>query len=149
MSLIAVILCQLLLLIYHQFTTRVDLYPFNNIRNYTRQERRLESTVNGLIMLIPVVSFAMHWRWMMYASTVLYGLLIIAEYRQWWRHYFFRPNPEWLDIYNRIFRQTIIVLPLIRNNPVPNLEHTLLHGWTVVCFLVSLWYVLTGVGAGQ
>jgi hypothetical protein len=33
------VLCQLLLLAYHQTTTLVDLYPFNGVRNSSQRER--------------------------------------------------------------------------------------------------------------
>ena len=34
--------CQVVLLVYHQITTFVNLYPFNGARNYSRRARLAE-----------------------------------------------------------------------------------------------------------
>lgn len=135
-----VIAVQLLLLVFHQFTTLVDLYPFNNVRHYTVQERITECVVNGATMLLPVIGFAAHIHWLMVASLIVYPVLLIGEYTSWWHQYFFGPSVTWQQTYNRIFRQTIIVLPPIKNHPVPNLEHCILHGLTLIAGTVTYIY---------
>lgn len=127
---------------YHQITTNFDFFPFNNIRVYTKKERLLESIVNGAIMSFPIISFLLQQPQMMIISVALFGLLFVAEFFQWWIHYFFKPTEKWLLTYNRIFAQTIIILPSIKNNPIPNLEHTILHTITLINFITSLLAVL-------
>lgn len=41
------------------------------------------------------------------------------------------------DAYNRLHRGTIAILPARGDRPVPNLEHTILHVWTLVTALVT------------
>lgn len=138
-----VIAIQLLLLVYHQLTILVDVYPFNNVRHYTIKERITECAVNGVVMLLPVIGFAANIRWLMTASLVIYPVLLTGEYVSWWHPYFFGPSVAWQQTYNRLFKQTIIVLPAIKNHPVPNLEHCILHGLTIVATTVTYIYFFT------
>lgn len=128
----AALIFQLLLLLYHQLTTLCDFYPFNNVRHYTIRERLTECGVNGALMLAPFIGFAFQVQWLMIAALFVYPVLLIGEYLNWWRHYFFGPTEAWLETYNRLFKSTVIVLPPIKNHPVPNLEHTILHSLTLL-----------------
>jgi hypothetical protein len=128
---------QLLLLAYHQATTFFDLYPFNNVRDYTVKERLTECLINGITMMAPFIGFYLHIEWMMTASLIIYPALLIAEYFNWWKPYFFGASETWQKIYDRLFRSTIIVLPPVKKNPVPNLEHLLLHGLTLITCIVT------------
>ena len=138
-----VIALQIILVVYHQLTTLVDLYPFNNVRSYTVKERLLECLVNGVVMVVPPVGYIFGIRWMIIASLIIYPALLAGEYLNWWKHYFFQSSQEWLKTYNRIFKETIIVLPPIKNNPVPNFEHTILHSLTLVTTIVTYIYFFT------
>lgn len=133
----AAMLLQLSLLLFHQATTLFDFYPFNNVRHYTFGERLLECGVNGTLMSVPLIGFVFHLEWMMLAALVIYPVLLIGEYLNWWRHYFFGATESWQQTYDRLFRNTIIVLPPIKNHPVPNLEHTLLHSLTLLTAIVT------------
>lgn len=134
---------QLLLVIFHQLTTLIDLYPFNNVRSYTIQERIIDCLVNGSIMLVPVIGNLLQIKWMITSSLVIYPVLLIGEYLTWWRYYFFGPTEDWRNIYNRLFKETIIVLPPIKNHPVPNLEHTVLHSITLITTVLTYIYYFT------
>lgn len=129
-------------LAYHQITSQIDFYPFNNIRHYTRKERLLEVLVNGLFMVFPVIAMLMNNPTMIQISCWILGLIIIGEFLSWWRHYFFSPTKSWQETYDRIFKETIKVLPPIKNNPIPNLEHCILHTITVLSFITTLLYYL-------
>ena len=118
---------QILLLLFHQATTLFDFYPFNNVRHYTLKERLTECCVNGLLMAAPIVGFAAQLKWLMIASLVIYPVLLIGEYLSWWHPYFFGASEGWQKVYNRLFKNTLVVLSPLKNNPVPNLEHTVLH----------------------
>lgn len=128
---------QFLLLLFHQVTTLFDLHPFNNVRRNTMRERLLECGVNGALMATPLTGFAFHVQWMAVAALVIYPVLLVGEYLNWWRHYFFGPTVAWQATYNRLFRCTISVLPPIKNHPVPNLEHTTLHGLTLLATIFT------------
>jgi len=45
---------------------------------------------------------------------------------------------HWTAIYQRLHRGTITFLPARSDRPVPNLEHTILHTWTLVTAIVTL-----------
>jgi hypothetical protein len=135
-----VIVFQLILLAFHQVTTLVDLFPFNNVRSYTMKERLNECLVNGIVMAVPPIGFIFGVDWMMTASVFIYPVLLAGEFMNWWRPYFFKPTNEWRETYERIFSKTIVVLPAIKNNPVPNLEHTILHSLTLATAVVTYIY---------
>ncbi len=56
-----------LLLAYHQATTWLPLYPWNNIDAYSRRELLLEAVWNGALMGLGVLSLAIgnsgFWRY--------------------------------------------------------------------------------------
>lgn len=54
------ILCQVLLLVYHQVTTHIDFYPFNGARYYSQTERLAEGGINLVLMSLAPVGFALH-----------------------------------------------------------------------------------------
>jgi hypothetical protein len=128
---------QLLLVAYHQATTLFDLYPFNNVRDYSVKERLTECLINGITMIMPFIGFYFHVAWMMMAAIIIYPALLIAEYFNWWQPYLFGASEPWQKVYDRLFRSTIIVLPAVKKNPVPNLEHLILHGLTLITCIVT------------
>ncbi len=138
-----VIISQLLLLFFHQFTTIANLYPFNNVQHYTIKERLIECLVNGVMMAMPVIGFIEHIQWLMIAALVIYPVLLTGEYLSWWKHYFFGPTEEWKQTYERLFKHTIIILPPIKDHPIPNLEHCILHSLTLITTLLTYIYYFT------
>jgi hypothetical protein len=122
---------------YHQATTLFDLYPFNNVRDYSVKERLTECLINGITMIMPFIGFYFHVAWMMMAAIIIYPALLIAEYFNWWQPYLFGASEPWQKVYDRLFRSTIIVLPAVKKNPVPNLEHLILHGLTLITCIVT------------
>jgi hypothetical protein len=136
--LLAAISLQVLLLSYHQVTTQLDLFPFNGARFYKGWEKALECLVNGALMGPAPVGFALGIRGLMWYGAVYYFVLFAEELRVWWLPYFFGPTPRWQAIYDRIHGKTIQLLPARGNNPTPNLEHTILHGLTLVTALTTL-----------
>jgi hypothetical protein len=153
--------CQLALLGYHQLTTLCDLYPFNGARHLKPAEKWAECGVNGLLMILPPTGFAFHVRWLMTFGVIYYAVLFAIELIIWWVPYLGTPSGRWRAVYNwllaaatsnfekgdtlahweeihdRLYRGTISVLPRGRARIVPNLEHTILHGWTFVTAIVT------------
>ncbi|NIG56504.1 hypothetical protein [Chitinophaga sp. Cy-1792] len=145
---LAAIILTNLHLIYHQLTTNMDLYPFNNIRNYTSRERITEAGVNFLSMGFPVLALLTGYKEMVLVACVELGLMLAGEFYTWWTAYFFGPKfawqKNWQELYTRTFGQTIIILPSRGKNPVPNLEHCILHFLTLLCFIGCLLYYVYG-----
>jgi len=150
------IVCQILLLAYHQVTTHVDFYPFNGARNYSRGERLAEAGINLILMSLAPVGFVLHIHGLMIYGVVYYYFLFAAELIIWWIPYFTEPVAgsrvvynfllscvtsdfsagdaltRWYGTYKRLHGGTIVFLPSREGRPVPNVEHTILHAWTLV-----------------
>lgn len=159
---IAAIVCQIVLLVYHQVTTLIDLYPFNGVRNYTKVERWTEAGVNGVLMSLAPIGFVFDIRSLMTYGVVYYFVLFSIEIIIWWVPYFFDPKGTFRKIYNvmlavgtsnfekgdtlchwkaiheRIHSRTISLLPVRVGRIRPNLDHMLLHSWTLLTAVVTL-----------
>jgi hypothetical protein len=158
---LAALSCQVALVVYHQVTTWIDLFPFNGSRNYTMEEKLLESGDNGVLMALPPIGFATHNTTLMRFGVVYYVVLFAIELLVWWLPYLTTPSGRWLavynrllsfatsdfspgdvstrwrQIYNRLHRETTRFLPDRGNRVVPNLEHSILHAWTLITALVT------------
>jgi len=156
------VLCQLLLLIYHQTTTLVDLHPFNGARHYTVGERVTEAGVNAVLMSLAPIGFAFRIHGLMTFGVIYYFVLFVVELIIWWVPYMGEPSGRWRSVYNRLLslatsnfepgdtldhwvaihtrlhRGTISFLPARAGRIVPNLEHTLLHVLTIVTAILTL-----------
>lgn len=154
--------CQLILLIYHQITTFVDFFPFNGARHYARQERLIEMGVNAILMGLAPIGFILHKPGLMLYGAVYYFVLFAMEIIIWWIPYFTVPSGAWRRVYNfllslatsnfesgdtldhwirihqRIHAQTWTALPVRAGRITPNIEHTVLHAWTLVTAIATL-----------
>jgi len=139
MWLLALIL-NILHLTYHQLTTNFDFFPFNNIRNYTVGQRLAEASVNFITMGFPVLAISLKNHLLIGIACFSLGFLLCGEYLSWWKAYFFGASEKWKMIYNKIHSHTIIFLPPIKDNPIPNLEHCILHCLSLLTFIVTLIY---------
>ncbi|HLN29234.1 MAG TPA: hypothetical protein VK395_15910 [Gemmataceae bacterium] len=159
---IAAVICQLVLLIYHQITTFVDLYPFNGARNYSARERLAEMGVNAALMSLAPIGFTLNLHGLMLFGVIYYFVLFGVEIVIWWIPYFTVPSgcwrraynlvlsvatsnfekgdalEHWLAVHQRLHDGTLTVVPKRGGRIVPNLEHTLLHGWTLVTAITTL-----------
>jgi len=157
----AAIFCQLVLLAYHQLTTLVDFFPFNGARNYTRREKLAEAGSNAVLMSLGPIGFVLRLRWLMTFGVIYYFVLFAVEIIIWWIPYFTIPRGAWRQIYNRalslstsnfetgdtlehwravydrLHAGTTTFLPGRPGRIVPNVEHTILHAWTLVTAIVT------------
>lgn len=137
--------------IYFAVTTTCDLHPFNNARALSPNERRVELGANLPVMLLPLllVHVADHWQAPV-AAYVAGGLMLLAASAGlclWWLPYLLgisvpwatATKETWSSLHQRIYEETIIVVPAWRNRPRPNLEHMLLHGLMVASGVSALW----------
>jgi hypothetical protein len=155
------LVCQLILLAYHEATTFFDLFPFNGARNYTRYQRWAEMGSNAVLMGLAPIGFAFDVHPLQIYGAFYYFFLFAIELIIWWVPYFFEPTgglrrayncalavatsnfqpgdtlSHWLKIHERLHAGTFSFLHVRRGRIVPNLEHTLLHAWTLVTALVT------------
>jgi hypothetical protein len=153
--------CQLLLLVYHQITTFFDFYPFNGARNYSPAERWAEMGSNAVLMGLAPLGFAFDIHALQVYGAFYYFVLFAVEIVIWWLPYSFVPRGLWRRLYNialavatfdvgpgdtlnrwlavheRLHRGTLTVLPPRAGHIVPNLEHVLLHAWTLLTALAT------------
>jgi len=154
------IMLQIVHLLYNQVATLFDLFPFNGVRAYSRRERLTEAGVNGAIMVLPVAGYLSRVPFLMEAGLLSLLVLLLGEIATWWIPYFFGGSPKWVEIYSRVHSRTITPLPRRGSNPVPNWEHLILMGLTLLTTIVSFaayraanglsfpyWWILAPVGA--
>ena len=83
------------LLVYHQVTTWIPLFPWNYVKTYSRKEMLLETGINGILMgtglacLLFGNSGFSHWYPLIY-----YPLLLVGECVDWWIPYL---SPSFAD----------------------------------------------------
>jgi len=119
---------QLVLLLYHQLTTGIDLYPFNGVRSTKLAERRTEQAVNGVLMGLPVIGFVFRIDGLIYYAVAYYFILLAVEVATWWMPYLFGASDRWLEVYLRVHSSTLGILPGRDQRTAPNLEHLILMG---------------------
>jgi hypothetical protein len=158
----AALTCQVLLLLFHQVTTFVDLYPFNGARFYARREKAIELAVNAVLMLLAIIGTAGNYPALFLYAVIYYVVLFGIEFTIWWVPYLTNPSGigrraynlalalgtsdfapgdtlgRWIQIYERIHAKTIIVLPRAMGRVTPNLEHSILHAWTLITALATI-----------
>jgi len=117
---------QIISLLYHQITTLFDFFPFNGVRFYSRREKLADAISGLIVMAIAPIGFIFHVPFLMELGLVCYCIGIGGWVATWLIPYFFGPSAKWLEIYSKVHRQTITVLPRRGSNPVANLEHLIL-----------------------
>ncbi|WP_314589174.1 hypothetical protein [Paenibacillus terrigena] len=144
---ISLLIVQIATILYHQLTTNFDFYPFNGIRHYSAKERRNEAWMNGIIMAIPIILTLTRMPLWIGISGLIWTLVLVGAILSWWLPYLtgvavykMSNNETWSQVYEKIFSQTITILPPIKNNPRPNLEHMILHILILSSATITLMY---------
>ncbi len=127
------------LLLYHQVTTWLPLFPWNDVAAYTRRELWLEAGINGLLMGLAaacVTTGGTGFRH--YYPLVYYPFLFAGECVDWWIPYlspaFARSRKIW--DYDAHFSRTLKLLPHHPGKRTPDANHTVLHLMTAVTLVV-------------
>ena len=130
-----------LLLVYHQATTWLPLFPWNDIGKYTRKELVLEGAFNGLLMGVGLACLLVrnsgftHWYPLCY-----YPFLLFGECIDWWVPYFSDSfaKARGLD-YETKFSGTFKLIPHKADKRTPDANHILLHLLTLVTTVGVYW----------
>ena len=159
--LVASVVCQLLLLAYHQTTTLLDLHPFNGVRNAVRAERLVEAAVNAVLMALAPIGYIFGVHALQVYGVIYYFVLLFFEVVIWWIPYLADPSgrarrvynvllavatmsygerdalADWTRRHRRLHAGTVTPLPAGRGPITPNLEHMILHALTVLTAVVT------------
>jgi hypothetical protein len=119
-------------LVYFAATHLVNLYPWNDLRRYSRGEQALEVGTNGGLLVGLLVLYA-SGRWpLKSAATALYGAFLVGQLLTWWRPYLFGASEAWKEQHRTHFARTIRLLPFRGSNPPPDAQHGVLQVLTLI-----------------
>ncbi|QDZ13754.1 hypothetical protein [Humibacter ginsenosidimutans] len=148
---IAALITLAVALAYFIVTTTADLYPFNNTREATAEEKRAELLVNVPILAAPIVLLVLGWTLSLPVLAVIGGAIeliaAIGGLLLWWMPYLAGVTMPWAtagagltwdDLHQRTYAHTVIVLPRIGDRPRPNLEHMILHALFIVAGVLTI-----------
>ena len=129
------IVLSLLLLTYHQATTLLPLFPWNDIEKYNRRELLLEAGTNGLLMGTGALCIILdNSGFFHYYPLIYYPFLFSGELFQWWLPYFsdkFAQSKVNFD-YEHLFGRTTKLIPHKPGKRTPDANHIVLHLMTVL-----------------
>ncbi len=125
---------------YHQLMLHFDFYPFNNIQAISFKRRMTESLLGGVLVLFPLIALRLENHLLIEISIIVQVIILIHEFITWWIPYLTSASEEWQARYLEVFQETLKVLPPIRDNPIPNLEHCILHLLTLLSFISTIFY---------
>lgn len=131
------LILQVTLLLYHQATTRFDFFPFNGARFCPAHERQVEATVNLVLMSLPPLGFLGVGPVLLNFGAAYYFVLFAVECATWWGPYFLGPSTRCRELYERVHRPTLTLVPRRGSNPVPNLEHLILMALTLTTAIIT------------
>lgn len=127
------------LLLYHQLTTWLPLFPWNDVEKYSRKELFLEASINGLLMSVGVACLASgNSGFLHFYPLVYYPLLFVGECVDWWIP-FFSPsfaNARKIWDYESHFSRTLKLIPHRPGKRTPDANHTVLHILTIATIVV-------------
>lgn len=132
----------LLLLIYHQVTTVVSLFPWNDVEKYSRKELLLESLTNLVLMGTAAVCIICgNSGFFHYYPLIYYPFLLFGECVQWWLPYFsekFSHSKVNFD-YEKLFGRTTRLIPNKPGKRTPDANHIVLHLITIITTIFVYW----------
>ncbi len=127
------------LLVYHQITSWVPLFPWNDVERFSRKERLMETSFNGLLMgtglvcLIVGNSGFSHWYPLIY-----YPFLFVGECMDWWIPYFSESFAQARKIwdYDAKYGRTLKWIAHEQGRRTPDANHMVLHLGTVLTIVM-------------
>lgn len=138
------VILQLLLLLYFEAITLLNLYPWNDLSKYTFKEKVIEATVNGAIIIFNAGLFTTKVKWLMMISIVFWFLFLLMQLLTWWMPYVTGKHLKQFrrTLYDTHFKETIKLLPPIKDHIIPDAQHNVLQFLTLITFIVSVMSVV-------
>jgi len=128
-----------LLLIYHQVTTMISIFPWNDTSKYTKKEIISEAGSNGLLMGIAALCLLLPNKgFCHFYSLLYYPFLFAGEIFQWWLPNFSDKFSKFRlgDEYEIRFARTTKIFKPRNGKQLPDANHTLLHVITVITLIL-------------
>ncbi|WP_213522195.1 hypothetical protein [Paenibacillus sp. J31TS4] len=134
------------LLLYFVSLLWIDLYPFNDLEaaeDYYGDQylaTQLGGTLFSVIVLLlgSYLVYMTKKRALIWVGFLLFLVLLLLQLTASWLPYISGASTESLSLHQRLFGETVTILPGIKDHPVPDLAHTIL----------GLLYLLITIGAG-
>ena len=127
------------LLAYHQVTTWVPLFPWNDVGKYSRKELILETGINGLLMGTATVCLLLgNSGFFHFYPLFYYPFLFFGECVDWWIPYFSPAfaNSRKIWNYDAHFSRTLKLIPHQPGKRTPDANHIVLHTLTAATLVV-------------
>lgn len=136
---------QVLLFIYFEVTTLINLFPWNDLSKYSYRERLVEAAVNGITIIIGFALFITKVKWLMAISVAFWFVFLLMQLMTWWMPYLTGKHLKQFprELYDSHFRETLKILPPIKNHIIPDAQHNVLQVLSLATFIVSLISVIT------
>lgn len=131
---------QIILLVYFEVTTLINLYPWNDLSKYTRKEKITEATVNGITIIIGITLFISKKPVLMVIATIFWFLFLLVQLLNWWMPYITGKHLKQFprELYDSHFQDTLKILPPIKEHIIPDAQHNVLQLLSLEVFIVSL-----------
>ncbi|HLS34706.1 MAG TPA: hypothetical protein VK061_00545 [Bacillota bacterium] len=131
---------QIILLVYFEVTTLINLYPWNDLSKYTRKEKITEATVNGITIIIGITLFISKKPVLMVIATIFWFLFLLVQLLNWWMPYITGKHLKQFprELYDSHFQDTLKILPPIKEHIIPDAQHNVLQFLSLEVFIVSL-----------
>jgi len=133
----------LLMLGYQLVIDWVPLFPWNDIEKKTVRERILETLINYSPLLLIAFAFTQPKGFGWYVALGGCGFYLFGHFMAWWKGYFWGANEKELAEYRHRFSRTYKFLPAIADHPIPDAEHVVIGGLTIIMFTCAILAVLT------
>src|SRR5690625_3756095 len=120
---------QVLLFIYFEVTTLINLFPWNDLSKYSYRERVVEAAVNGITIIIGFALFITKVMWLMAISVAFWFVFLLMQLMTWWMPYLTGKHLKQFprELYDSHLRETLKILPPIKNHIIPDAQHNVLQ----------------------
>ncbi|MBS4200522.1 hypothetical protein KHA93_12865 [Bacillus sp. FJAT-49732] len=134
------ILFQILVFLYFEITTLVNLFPWNDLSKYTVRQKWTEAISNGVILLVCIGLFATKTSWGMGISLLFWVFFFIMQLLTWWMPYVMGQHLKQFPktLYESHFSRTVKILPPIKNHIVPDAQHNVLQLLSLSAIIFSI-----------
>lgn len=139
------IVFQILLFLYFEITTLVNLYPWNDLSKYSNKEKITEATVNGIIIILSFGLFITQLKWLMIISVLFWFIFLFMQILNWWMPYLTGKHLKQFPktLYESHFKNTFKLLPPIKDHIIPDAQHNVLQIISLITFMVSAFSVFS------